>query len=77
MEPGELVQLLDIVNPKREIGKVTLITRYGADKVESKLGGHIDAVKESGHVVVWQCDPMHGYVSTATPQHFPVVMTYD
>jgi 3-deoxy-7-phosphoheptulonate synthase len=60
MEPAELVRLLDTVNPKQEVGKVTLITRYGADKVDGKLGGHIDAVKGSGHVVVWQCDPMHG-----------------
>ena len=60
MKADELVELLDIVNPKKEIGKVTLITRYGADKVESMLGSHIKAVKGSGHVVVWQCDPMHG-----------------
>ncbi|KAJ9627077.1 Aromatic/aminoadipate aminotransferase 1 [Taxawa tesnikishii (nom. ined.)] len=56
----DLVQLLDIVNPKKEIGKVTLITRYGAGRVEELLPGHINAVRESGHVVVWQCDPMHG-----------------
>jgi 3-deoxy-7-phosphoheptulonate synthase len=60
MEGDELVRLLNIVNPRKEIGKVTLITRYGAEKVESKLGMHIDAVKGSGHIVVWQCDPMHG-----------------
>jgi 3-deoxy-7-phosphoheptulonate synthase len=62
MEADELIRLLNIVNPRREIGKVTLITRYGADKVERKLGSHIDAVSNSGHTVVWQCDPMHGYV---------------
>ena len=56
----ELIQLLDIVNPRKEIGKVTLITRYGESKVEALLGGHIEAVRKSGHVVVWQCDPMHG-----------------
>jgi 3-deoxy-7-phosphoheptulonate synthase len=60
MQANELVNLLDIVNPNKEVGKVTLITRYGESKVESLLGGHIDAVKASGHVVVWQCDPMHG-----------------
>lgn len=60
MNGEELVKLLDIVNPRKEIGKVTLITRYGKDKVESLLGGHIEAVKQSGHTVVWQCDPMHG-----------------
>ncbi|KAH4274527.1 hypothetical protein HBI24_014610 [Parastagonospora nodorum] len=60
MKNDELVELLDIVNPTKEIGKITLITRYGAEKVESMLGAHIEAVKASGHVVVWQCDPMHG-----------------
>lgn len=60
MKNDELIELLDIVNPNKDIGKVTLITRYGAEKVESMLGGHIEAVKSSGHVVVWQCDPMHG-----------------
>ncbi|KAF2177039.1 phospho-2-dehydro-3-deoxyheptonate aldolase-like protein [Zopfia rhizophila CBS 207.26] len=60
MQSDELVRLLDIVNPTKEIGKVTLITRYGEDKVEKMLGPHIEAIKGSGHVVVWQCDPMHG-----------------
>jgi 3-deoxy-7-phosphoheptulonate synthase len=61
MKGDELVQLLDIVDPMKEAGKVTLITRYGEEKVERMLGPHIEAVKDSGHVVVWQCDPMHGY----------------
>ncbi|TLD35874.1 gb [Venturia nashicola] len=60
MKNDELIELLDIVNPLKEIGKVTLITRYGEDKVEAMLGPHIEAVKGSGHVVIWQCDPMHG-----------------
>lgn len=60
MKNKELIELLDIVNPDKEVGKVTLITRYGEDKVEKMLGGHIEAVRKSGHVVVWQCDPMHG-----------------
>ena len=62
MQAAELVDLLEIVNPHREVGKVTLITRYGADRIAGLLGAHIDAVRASGHVVVWQCDPMHGYV---------------
>ena len=60
MKNDELIELLDIVNPNKEVGKVTLITRYGKDKVEAMLGPHIEAVKKSGHIVVWQCDPMHG-----------------
>jgi len=67
MKNDELTELLDIVNPSKEIGKVTLITRYGEDKVESMLGPHIEAVKQSGHIVIWQCDPMHGN-TVNTPQ---------
>ena len=63
----DLCELLDVVNPDKEIGKVTLITRYGQDKVSDLLPTHIKAVRESGHIVVWQCDPMHGNTrSTAT-----------
>lgn len=60
MTSTELISLLDTVNPSKSIGKVTLITRYGEHKVASLLPSHITAVRESGHVVVWQCDPMHG-----------------
>ncbi|PYI04029.1 phospho-2-dehydro-3-deoxyheptonate aldolase [Aspergillus sclerotiicarbonarius CBS 121057] len=60
MTPEDLIQLLDIVNPTHEIGKVTLISRYGASKIAQYLPGHIAAVQSSGHVPVWQCDPMHG-----------------
>ena len=60
MTSPELITLLDIVSPLKDIGKVTLITRYGEHKITSLLPDHIKAVKESGHVVVWQCDPMHG-----------------
>ncbi|KAI4160400.1 MAG: hypothetical protein LQ342_005724 [Letrouitia transgressa] len=67
MTASELKHLLDIINPSKEIGKITLITRYGENKIASLLPGHISAVKESGHVVVWQCDPMHGN-TRSTPQ---------
>ncbi|MCJ1460797.1 Aromatic/aminoadipate aminotransferase 1 [Mycoblastus sanguinarius] len=63
---SELVTLLDIVNPTKAIGKVTLITRYGEHQIASLLPAHIAAVRASGHVVVWQCDPMHGN-TTSTP----------
>ncbi|ORX40928.1 DAHP synthetase [Kockovaella imperatae] len=58
MQPDELVRVLDVVDPDRIPGKVTLIGRYGADKVDQHLPGHIDAVKTTDHVVVWQCDAM-------------------
>ncbi|KAF2863300.1 phospho-2-dehydro-3-deoxyheptonate aldolase, class II [Piedraia hortae CBS 480.64] len=57
---SDLTSLLDTLNPKREVGKITLITRYGEGRVADLLPMHIDAVRKSGHVVVWQCDPMHG-----------------
>jgi 3-deoxy-7-phosphoheptulonate synthase len=57
---SDLTELLDIVNPRKEVGKVTLITRYGESKVEELLPIHIEAVRKTDHVVVWQCDPMHG-----------------
>lgn len=53
MKNEELIELLDIVNPNKEVGKVTLITRYGCDKIEAILPGHIAAVKETDHTVVW------------------------
>ena len=62
----DLTQLLDIVNPRREVGKVTLITRYGEGKVDELLPMHIDAVRKTGHLVVWQCDPMHGNTRSTT-----------
>ncbi|TEB37752.1 DAHP synthetase [Coprinellus micaceus] len=65
MDNEELVRLLDVVNPDKESGRVTLITRYGAKKIDTHLAGHIAAVQKSGHPVVWICDPMHGNTHTA------------
>ncbi|KAK4688758.1 3-deoxy-7-phosphoheptulonate synthase, partial [Tremellales sp. Uapishka_1] len=73
MQADELVRLLDIVDPSRITGKVTLISRYGADKVDQYLPGHIDAVKKTDHVVVWQCDAMHG--NTKNSQHDSTLKT--
>lgn len=57
MKADELVPLLDILNPNFEVGKVTLITRYGAQKIRQYLPEHIKAVQASKHKVVWCCDP--------------------
>jgi 3-deoxy-7-phosphoheptulonate synthase len=56
----ELLRLIDILNPKNEAGRLTLICRMGSDKIEEKLPPIIRAVKASGAVVVWASDPMHG-----------------
>jgi len=60
MKGEELQSLLKLLNPKKEEGRIVIITRYGAGKVESMLPGHIQAVKESGIPVTWQCDAVHG-----------------
>ncbi|KAM3432987.1 hypothetical protein MY4824_006247 [Beauveria thailandica] len=65
----DLLALLRTLNPQREAGKITLITRYGAAKVAELLPKHIRAVEDSEYrrCVVWQCDPMHGNtLSTGT-----------
>ncbi|KAK0653590.1 putative phospho-2-dehydro-3-deoxyheptonate aldolase [Lasiodiplodia hormozganensis] len=59
-DAGELVRLLAILDPTTSPGRVTLITRLGAVQVERVLPRLIAAVKASGHVPVWMCDPCHG-----------------
>jgi 3-deoxy-7-phosphoheptulonate synthase len=60
LEPDELVRLAAILDPQNEPGRLTLITRHGADGVERHLPPLIEAVKREGLHVVWSCDPMHG-----------------
>ena len=56
----ELIKLIDMLNPDNEAGRLTLICRFGSDKVEEHLPKLIRAVKREGRNVVWSCDPMHG-----------------
>ena len=62
LEPDDLIRLLDTLNPGREPGRMTLISRFGADKVEKGLPRLVRAVAREGHPIVWSCDPMHGNV---------------
>ncbi len=66
LEPDGLLKLIDILNPKNEPGRLTLICRFGSDKVEAHLPKLIRAVEKAGRQVVWSCDPMHGNTITAT-----------
>ena len=66
LKPDELIKLIDILNPENEPGRLTLIARFGADKVEKHLPDLIRAVKREGRVVVWSCDPMHGNTIKST-----------
>ena len=65
LEPDELLRLLDTLNPARAGGRITLITRYGHDKIEAAFPRLLRAVTREGHPVVWSCDPMHGNVVKA------------
>ena len=60
LDPDELILLLDILNPSNESGRITLITRYGHNKIDSYLPKLIRKIKKEGRIVVWSCDPMHG-----------------
>ncbi|POS85550.1 hypothetical protein EPUL_003217 [Erysiphe pulchra] len=63
---SDLIGLLEKLNPSKEVGKITLITRYGSSRIKEILPAHIRAVEDSQfkRCVVWQCDPMHGNTIT-------------
>jgi len=58
--PGFIEQLLDILHPDDEPGRLTLVHRYGAAGIEEHLPALIDAVRKTGKTVLFVCDPMHG-----------------
>jgi 3-deoxy-7-phosphoheptulonate synthase len=60
MDPDELLRLIDLLSPQNEPGRLTLICRFGAEKVGDHLPALIRAVEREGKSVVWACDPMHG-----------------
>ena len=75
----DLLPLLDKVDPNREAGRLTLISRMGADKITDILPGIVEDVADSGHPVAWISDPMHGNTFTSDSGHktrqFDQVMT--
>jgi 3-deoxy-7-phosphoheptulonate synthase len=66
LEPDDLLRLIDRLNPDNKPGRLTLITRMGADKVEALLPRLIRAVRREGRHVVWCIDPMHGNTITSS-----------
>jgi 3-deoxy-7-phosphoheptulonate synthase len=58
--PDEVVELCARLDPDREPGRLTLISRMGVGKVGDRLPALLRAVRDAGHLVVWACDPMHG-----------------
>ncbi|MDX2309117.1 MAG: 3-deoxy-7-phosphoheptulonate synthase class II [Hyphomicrobium sp.] len=65
LEPDGLLKLIEALNPANDAGRLTLICRFGHDKVEKHLPKLIRAVEKAGRKVVWSCDPMHGNTITA------------
>ena len=55
-----LQDLIRVLNPNNEPGRLTLIHRFGAKSIDEHLPEMISAVKETGSPVLWVCDPMHG-----------------
>jgi 3-deoxy-7-phosphoheptulonate synthase len=60
LSSDDLLRLLDKLNPHDEAGRITLICRFGSDKVREHLPRIIETVKRAGRTVVWCSDPMHG-----------------
>ncbi len=61
----ELLRLIDLLNPANTPGRLTLITRMGADRIARVLPSLLRAIRREGRSVVWCCDPMHGNTVTA------------
>ena len=60
MNLDDLIKILDKLDPENSPGKITLISRYGSDKVQDYLPKLIKRISDEGRSVVWSCDPMHG-----------------
>jgi 3-deoxy-7-phosphoheptulonate synthase len=65
LKADDLLKLIDILNPDNEPGRLTLIGRFGNEKVAEQLPALVRAVKREGRQVVWSCDPMHGNTITS------------
>jgi 3-deoxy-7-phosphoheptulonate synthase len=57
---GDVLDVCERLDPERQPGRLTLVTRLGAANVEQALPPLLQAVADAGHPVVWVCDPMHG-----------------
>jgi 3-deoxy-7-phosphoheptulonate synthase len=65
----ELKRIIDRLSPTNEPGRLTLITRFGATKIEHYLPQLLREMKQEGYNLVWCCDPMHGNTYTADSGH--------
>jgi 3-deoxy-7-phosphoheptulonate synthase len=69
ISPDEAVALIELLNPDREPGRLTFITRLGAGKVREVLPPLVERVTRLGSPVAWICDPMHGNTFEAPSGH--------
>jgi 3-deoxy-7-phosphoheptulonate synthase len=60
IQGDDLIRLIDALDPAQEPGRLSLICRFGADKIDACLPNLIRTVKREGRKVLWVCDPMHG-----------------
>ncbi len=78
VSPQDAIDLCEALNPDRIPGRLTLISRMGADKVGDVLPAIVRKVTDAGHPVVWECDPMHGNTysteSGVKTRHFDDIM---
>jgi len=63
-EPATLARLVEVLDPHGQPGRLTLIHRLGAERIERQLPPLIEAVRATGRQVLWCCDPMHGNTET-------------
>jgi 3-deoxy-7-phosphoheptulonate synthase len=64
ISPDDLLRLIDILDPDNQPGRLTLISRMGAEHIGGRLPPLVRAVQREGRRVVWSCDPMHGNTET-------------
>lgn len=78
-EPDYVLELCERLNPDRISGRLTLISRMGAERVREALPPLLSAVKDAGHPVIWMCDPMHGNTFSSSvgykTRHFEDILT--
>ena len=73
MDPIELVKLIETLNPQNKAGRITIITRMGAENTRVMLPHLIRAVRGSDQVVTWVTDPMHGNTLQSS-EHFGLMV---
>lgn len=66
MGEDELIELIDALNPENEEGRLNLIVRMGASKIQEYFPKLLKRVRDEGRNVVWSCDPMHGNVEKSS-----------